>query len=35
MTSKDYSIEVIDAETGLVKITGKKNFTGSIVAYVQ
>ena len=35
LAKKEYSIEVIDAVSGLVKITGKKNFTGSIVTYVQ
>ena len=35
LSSKDYSIELLDAASGLVKITGKKNFTGSITTYVQ
>ncbi len=35
LSSKDYKIVVIDAATGLVKVTGKKNFTGTTTVYVK
>ena len=33
--AKNYKIEVVDAKSGLVRITGLKNFTGSTTVYVQ
>ena len=33
--AKNYKIEVVDAKTGLVKVTGKKNFTGQATVYVK
>ncbi len=33
--AKNYKIEVIDAKAGLVRVTGKKNFTGSTTVYVK
>ena len=33
--AKNYKIEVVDAKAGLVRVTGLKNFTGSVTVYVK
>ncbi|MCR5178184.1 MAG: Ig-like domain-containing protein [Lachnospiraceae bacterium] len=35
LSKKDYDIELVDAASGLVRVTGKNSFTGSITVYVQ